>query len=67
MFEPGGPTLPSGVNYSGKLPNGAEINDVNVAAWIRNGGRGQIGQMPPRNLNDEEMAGVIAYLKTLRK
>lgn len=67
LFESGGPTLPNGVDYGGRLPNGAEINDANVTAWIHSGGQGQIGQMPPRNLNDEEMASVIAYLKTLRK
>lgn len=67
LFDEGGPTLPNGVNYAGNLPNGEAINDANVAEWIRSGGRGQIGQMPPRNLSDEELAGVVAYLKTLHK
>jgi mono/diheme cytochrome c family protein len=66
LFDPGGPRLPAGVDYEGRLPNGAEITDAAVAEWIRSGGRGQIGQMPPRNLSNQEMAGVIAYLKTLR-
>jgi cytochrome c len=67
LFEPGGPTLPAGVDYGGKLPNGQEITEVNVAAFIHQGGQGQIGTMPPRNLSDQELADLIAYLKTLQK
>jgi cytochrome c len=65
LFSPGGPTLPAGVDYGGKLPNGAAINDANVAAWVREGGRGQIGMMPGMKMSDEEMAALIAYMKTL--
>lgn len=65
LFAPGGPSLPDGVDYGGKLPNGAAITDENVAAWIREGGTGQIGPMPGIPLSEEEMAALLAYLKTL--
>jgi cytochrome c len=66
LFAPGGPTLPEGVDYGGKLPNGAAISDENVATWIRSGGQGQIGRMPGVPLNEQEMTDLIAYLKTLK-
>ena len=62
----GGTTLPGGVDYGGKLPNGQEITDENVIAWIRDGGTGKIGRMPGFGLNDTDMANLIAYLKTLK-
>lgn len=65
LFAPGGPILPAGVDYGGKLPNGAAISEANVAAWIRRGGAGQIGQMPGIPLGDEEMAALLVYLKSL--
>lgn len=65
LFTSGGPTLPDGIDYDGKLPNGAAITDANVAAWIRTGGKGQIGQMPGIPLSEQEMADLLAYLKTL--
>jgi cytochrome c len=67
MFEPGGPVLPEGVDYGGKLPNGEAITPEAVAAWIENGGRGEIGLMPPQNLTRQEIADVVAYLATLKK
>ena len=65
LFAPGGPTLPDGVDYGGRLPNGAEISDENVAAFIRVGGKGQIGNMPGFELTDQEIDALISYLKTL--
>lgn len=71
LFEPGGPELPSGVDYGGNLPNGQPITDANVADWIRSGGRGQIGVMPAggnvASLTDADIDNLIAYLKTLKK
>jgi mono/diheme cytochrome c family protein len=65
LFAPGGPALPAGVDYGGKLPNGAAITIENVAAWIRSGGQGQIGRMPGIPLSEQEVADLLAYLKTL--
>lgn len=65
LFAPGGPSLPDGVDYGGKLPDGATITDESVAAWIRAGGQGQIGRMPGIPLSEQEMTDVLAYLKTL--
>lgn len=71
IFEPGGPTLPAGVDYGGKLPNGRPITDENVAAWIKTGGQGKIGLMPVKgniaDLTDQNIVDLIAYLKTLKK
>jgi cytochrome c len=67
LFEPGGPVLPDGVDYGGKLPNGEVITPDSVVAWIENGGRGEIGVMPPQNLTREEIVDVVAYLATLNK
>ncbi len=65
LFTPGGPTLPEQVDYGGKLPNGSQITEANVGAWIKQGGTGQIGTMPAIGLTDQELAAVIAYLQTL--
>ena len=66
LFKPGGPKLPSGVDYKGNLPNGKPINEQNVAEWIKIGGVGKIGQMPAHTtLTPEQMTDLIAYLKTL--
>ena len=66
LFKPGGPKLPSGVDYQGNLPNGKPINEQNVAEWIKTGGIGKIGQMPAHTtLTPEQIADLIAYLKTL--
>lgn len=65
LFNPSGPTLPAGVNYGGKLPNGKERTEANIAAWILEGGQGQIGFMPPQRLSDQQLADLIAYLRTL--
>ena len=65
LFAPGGPALPAGVDYDGKLPNGAAITEANVAAWIRTGGQGQIGRMPGIPVGEQEMTALLAYLKTL--
>lgn len=67
LFAPGGPELPAGVDYGGRLPNGAAISEANVAEWIREGGEGQIGQMPGIRLSEQDMDALIAYLKTLEK
>ncbi len=71
LFDSGGPTLPDGVDYGGKLPNGRPISDENVAAWIKSGGQGKIGVMPAKGLatdmTDQDITNLIAYLKTLKK
>jgi cytochrome c len=65
LFAPGGPALPAGIDYAGKLPNGEPITDQSVANWIVQGGRGQLGVMPGVQLNAQELADLIAYLRTL--
>jgi cytochrome c len=65
LFSANGPILPNGVDYAGKLPNGAERTETNIAAWILEGGRGKIGLMPPQPMSDQEMADLMAYLRTL--
>lgn len=67
LFAPGGPTLPASVDYAGKLPNGEPITEASVGQFILNGGKGQIGAMPPVALAGDELQAVIAYLKTLAK
>lgn len=65
LFSANGPILPNGVDYAGKLPNGAERTETNIAAWILEGGQGEIGLMPPQPMSDQEMADLMAYLRTL--
>jgi cytochrome c len=65
LFSVEGPTLPDGVDYKGLLPNGKERSEANIAEWIRTGGSGSIGVMPPMPLTDEQMADLMAYLRTL--
>jgi cytochrome c len=69
LFEPGGPVLPGGVNYNGKLSNGKDITPSNEAEWLHTGGRGQVGIMPPvgMGLSDAEVADVIEFLHVLKK
>ncbi len=71
LFAPGGPTLPSGIDYGGNLSNGKPITVENVKAWIRSGGQGKIGTMPPSgnipNLTDADLDDLVAYLRTLQK
>ena len=71
LFEPGGPTLPDGVDYGGKLGNGKPITEENVDAWIKSGGQGKIGVMPAKgvapDITDRDVVDLIAYLKTLKK
>lgn len=62
-----GPVYPEGVNYGGKLPNGQPRTEENIAAWIRNGGQGQIGVMSPHEMSDTDMANLLAYLHTLQR
>lgn len=64
LFSPGGPP---DAPYGEQLPNGKPITVENVAEWIRNGGSGQIGTMPPMgsSLTPEELSDLIAYLQTL--
>ncbi|WP_322495978.1 cytochrome c [Chloroflexus sp.] len=66
LFSVKGPVLPNGVDYNGMLPNGKERSEANVAEWIRTGGTGRIGYMPTHNLTDQEMADLLAYLRTLK-
>ncbi|GAB4127713.1 MAG: hypothetical protein Fur005_40890 [Roseiflexaceae bacterium] len=66
LFSGNGPTLPDGVDYKGNLPNGQPRTEENIAAWIRNGGQGQIGVMSGREVSDEDMADLLAYLRTLK-
>jgi cytochrome c len=65
LFSVEGPTLPDGVDYKGLLPNGKERSEANIAEWIRTGGSGSIGVMPPMPLTNEQMADLMAYLRTL--
>jgi cytochrome c len=62
-----GPTYPNGVSYGGKLANGADRTEENIAAWIRTGGQGQIGSMSPHEMTDEQMADLLAYLHTIQR
>jgi cytochrome c len=48
------------------LPNGKERSEANIAEWIRVGGTGRIGYMPSHNLTDQQMADLMAYLRTLK-
>ncbi len=66
LFSAQGPVLPEGVDYNGLLPNGKERSEENVAEWIRSGGAGSIGYMPPHNLDDQQMADLLAFLRTLK-
>jgi cytochrome c len=65
LFSIEGPKLPDGVDYQGLLPNGKERSEANIAEWIRTGGSGSIGYMPPTPLTNEQMADLMAYLRTL--
>lgn len=67
VLQPEGPVYPPGVDYGGLLPNGAPRTEENVAAFIRTTNQGQIGVMPGRALSDQQMADLIAYLRTLRR
>ncbi|MGQ9549741.1 MAG: c-type cytochrome [Roseiflexus sp.] len=67
VLQPEGPVYPPGVDYGGALPNGASRTEENVAAFIRTTNQGQIGLMPGRALNDQQMADLIAYLRTLTR
>jgi cytochrome c len=66
IFSANGPKLPDGVDYKGKLSNGQDRTDENVAAWIRSGGEGKIGLMAPHEISDTDMADLLAYLRTLK-
>lgn len=53
--------------YGDKLPNGKPLNDTNMAEWIKIGGVGKIGQMPGHpDMSAEQLADLVAYLKTLK-
>jgi mono/diheme cytochrome c family protein len=53
--------------YGANLPNGKPINDDNLKEWIKVGGIGKIGQMPGfSTLTEENIADLIAYLKTIK-
>lgn len=54
-------------SYGDKLPNGKPLNDANMVEWIKVGGVGKIGQMPGHStLTPEQLADLVAYLKTLK-
>ncbi|GAB4211144.1 MAG: hypothetical protein OHK0022_45340 [Roseiflexaceae bacterium] len=65
LFAPGGPSRAPAADYGPNLPNGQPINEANVALLIRTGVRGKAGYMPPSGLDDQQLADLIAYLKTL--
>lgn len=67
VMTAGGPTYPEGVEYWYALPNGSSRTEENIAAWIVRGGRGQIGVMPGRRLDEQDVADLLAYLRTLEK
>jgi len=67
VMTAGGPTYPKGVEYWYALPNGSPRTEENIAAWIVRGGRGQIGVMPGRRLDEQDVADLLAYLRTLEK
>jgi cytochrome c len=60
-----GPGL-QGETKKAKLENGKDMNDQNLADWIKQGGTGKIGMMPGfSSLSDQQISDLIAYLKTL--
>lgn len=61
-----GPVHTDPVDYNGKLPNGKARTEENVADWIRVGGQGQVGAMSAHEMNDTDMANLLAYLRTLK-
>ncbi|HEU4327526.1 MAG TPA: cytochrome c [Roseiflexaceae bacterium] len=65
LFSAEGPKLPAAAAYGGLLPNKQQRTETNVAAWIRAGGAGTIGVMPPQELDDQQLADLIAYLRGL--
>lgn len=65
LFGPNGPMRPPGVDYGPNLPNGMPITEANVAILIRAGVNADIAYMPPINLDDQQLADLIAYLRTL--
>ncbi len=67
VLQPEGPVYPPGVDYGGMLPNGMPRTEENVAAFIRTTNQGQIGVMPGRALSDQQMADLMAYLRTLTR
>jgi cytochrome c len=67
VMTAGGPTYPEGIEYGYALPNGSPRTEENLAAWIQRGGRGQIGVMPGRRLDEQDIADLLAYLRTLEK
>lgn len=67
VLQPEGPVYPPGIDYGGMLPNGMPRTEENVAAFIRTTNKGHIGVMPGRALNDQDMADLIAYLRTLTR
>jgi cytochrome c len=67
VMTAGGPTYPKDVEYWYALPNGSPRTEENIAAWIVRGGRGQIGVMPGRRLDEQDVADLLAYLRTLEK
>lgn len=61
-----GPGL-AGVTKQPALPNGKPMTDANLAEWIKDGGAGQTGTMPSHpDLNAQQLADLVAYLKTLK-
>ncbi len=67
VMDQAGPTHATSVSYGGRLPNGQPRTEEHVAAWIRSGGSGEIGYMTGRELSDDDMADLLAYLHTLTR
>lgn len=60
-----GPGMAGLFAQGGALPDGQPRTETNVAAWLLTGGSGPRGTMPPQELDAQELADIIAYLRTL--
>jgi cytochrome c2 len=60
-----GPQRSIQTSYQSNLPNGSARTEENVAQWITVGGMGEIGSMSAQDVNEAELADLLAYLRTL--
>ncbi|KAB8139737.1 cytochrome c [Chloroflexia bacterium SDU3-3] len=60
-----GPGLAGLFAQGGTLPDGQPRTETNVAAWLLTGGSGPRGTMPPQELDAQQIADIIADLRTL--